>query len=234
MERQVIDVPLAVHQHREYEERLADLGCRVQRLPPTPELPDSVFVEDVAVVLDELAIITRPGASSRASETRTAAEVLQAHRLLTYIRPPGTLDGGDVLVHQRQIFIGLSGRSNSAAVAQVRALVEPYGYAVTGVPVQGCLHLKTGATVVGENMLLLNPDWVEPSAFMEMRRIEVDPSEPFAGNALLLNGEIIFPAECHRTRARLESQGVRVSPVEFSELAKAEAGVTCCSVIFAA
>lgn len=232
LERQPIDVGLANAQHRSYEDRLGELGCKVQRLPAEPDLADSVFVEDAAVVLPELAVIARPGAASRAPEVESAAAVLGAHRPLASIGAPATLDGGDVLVIGRRVYVGDSGRTNLEAAAQLRSLLSPHGYEVLGVPVRGCLHLKTAATLVAERTVLLNPGWVDPAIFAGVRRIEVDEGEPFGGNALLVDGKVVYPEENHRTAEKLEGAGIEVRRVPFSELAKAEAGVTCCSVIF--
>jgi dimethylargininase len=234
LEREPIDVELAVRQHDEYEELLRTLGCRIQRLRPEPDLPDSVFVEDVAVVLDSRAVITRPGAASRSTETRTAEEALRPHRTLSRIEAPGTMDGGDVLTVGKRIYVGLSHRTNAAAVEQLGAVLKEEGFSVVGVPLDKCLHLKTGVTRVAEATLLLNPEWVDAATFPGMKILEVDPDEPFACNGLLVQDSVIFPREFPRTAARLEREGIRVVPVGFSELAKAEAGVTCCSVIFEA
>lgn len=234
LEREPIDFERAIEQHRAYEGRLAELGCRIQRLPAEPELPDAVFVEDSAVVLPELGVIARPGAPSRAAEGQSTADALRSYRPLATITEPATLDGGDVLVVGRRIYVGESGRTSREGVDQLRRLVSDHGYDVVGVAVRGCLHLKTAATLVAERTLLLNPDWVDPGAFSGFRRIEVEPEEPFAGNALLVNRRLIYPAENRVTARKLERAGIDVCLTPFSELAKAEAGVTCCSVIFEA
>jgi dimethylargininase len=230
--RQAIDVDLARVQHRQYETCLAALGCRICRLPPEPELPDAVFVEDTAVVLDELAIITRPGADSRRPETRSVAQALALYRRLVYIQAPDTLDGGDVLRIGRTLWVGLSGRSKPAGIEQMRAWLAPLGYSVRGVPVDGCLHLKSAVTQVARDTLLINSAWVDAGAWGPMNLIEVDPSEPFAANALLVGETVVYPAAYPATRRRLEEQGIPVRLVDVSELGKAEGGVTCCSVIF--
>ncbi len=230
--REPIDVELARAQHRHYEECLATLGCRIRRLSPEPALPDAVFVEDAAIVLDELAIIARPGAASRQPETQSIAEALVPHRRLVFIEAPGTLDGGDVLHIGKTLFVGLTRRSNSAGVEQLRTSLAPLGYTVKGVPVDGCLHLKSGVTQVAENTLLVNPSWVDAGAFRPMNLIEVDTSEPFAANALWVGGTVVYPSAYPGTRARLEAQGISVMLVDVSELTKAEGGVTCCSLIF--
>ncbi len=233
LERQPIDIALAEKQHEEYEDALRSLGCELVRAPELPYHPDSVFVEDCAVVLDELAIITRPGAESRVGEVHTVAELLDPYRRnLYYIEAPGVLDGGDVLCVGRQIWIGLSGRSNAAALEQVRAILEPLGYAVHGAAVKHCLHLKSAATQVGPDTLLINPEWVDAGLFAHFNLIETHPDEPGAANALMVGGEVIFPADYPLTALRLAEAGIELLLVDNSEVIKAEGGVTCCSIVF--
>src|SRR5689334_4280284 len=141
--RQPIDIDLARAQHREYEAALAGAGCRVERLPADAALPDCVFIEDAAIAVDELAIITRPGAESRRPETAAVAEALARYRRVVHIEAPATIDGGDVLVIGRRVFVGTSSRTNDAAVSQLRIHLQPCGYSVCAVQVQGCLHLKS-------------------------------------------------------------------------------------------
>jgi dimethylargininase len=232
--RAAIDLSLARSQHLRYERCLADLRCAVRSLPPEPDLPDSVFVEDAAVVLDELAVVARPGAASRRPETGTVAVALEPYRRLVRIEPPGTLDGGDVLVVGREVYVGRSGRSNQSGFEQLRDILAPLGYAPEPAAVRGCLHLKSAVTRVGRDSLLVNRSWVEAGLFRGMRLIDVDPAEPFAANALLLGDTVIHPAAFERTRERLRGAGIQVVPIDVSELAKAEGGVTCCSLVFEA
>lgn len=230
--RQPIDLALARSQHVQYEELLAALGCTVHRLPAEPELPDSVFVEDIAIVLDELAVITRPGAESRRPEIESIANALGAYRRLEFIEAPGTLDGGDVLRLGKRLFVGLSFRTNETAIEQLRRLIAGFGYGVTAVPISGCLHLKSAVTQVGHDTLLINRDWIDADAFGPMRLIDVDPAEPSAANALLIDQAVVYSSAFPQTRKRLESNGIVVHPSDTSELAKAEGGVTCCSLVF--
>jgi dimethylargininase len=232
LEREAINVDLAREQHRRYEECLAELGCDVQRLPAEPGLPDSVFVEDTAVVVDELAVITRPGAESRRPEVSSIAEVLGEHRRLEHVVEPGVIDGGDVLVLDRDVYIGLSGRTNEDAVRQVRAALGPSGYTVTTVPVKACLHLKSAVGRVASDALLINRQWADATAFGSARLIDVDPAEPGAAGALLIEDTVVYPARFECTLRRLGRAGIRTAAIELSELAKAEAGVTCCSLVF--
>jgi dimethylargininase len=234
VERQPIDLERARAQHRAYEAALTRAGCRVDSLPALDDQPDSVFVEDVAIVLDEIAIVTRPGAESRRPETAHIAPVLANYRRVTFIQPPGTLDGGDVLCIGRRIFVGRSGRSNESGIEQLRAVAWPYGYTVTAVPVSGCLHLKSAITEVAPMVVLVNPAWVDGAAFGQVSVIEIDPEEPCAANGLLVNGRLIYPESFPRTRRRLEAAGIAIEPVDVSELQKAEGAVTCCSLVPAA
>jgi len=205
-------------------------------VPAAHNLPDAVFVEDMAVVLDEVAVLARPGAASRRGEADGVAHVLARYRDMAGIDAPGTLDGGDVLCVGRRIFAGRSSRTNDAGIAQLRALVSVHGYDVDAVDVRGCLHLKSAVTALGESTLLGNSAWVDRRAFGGLEWIEVDPSEPRAANALRAGDGVIYPRAYARTaailRAHLVPQGVSLHLVDVSELAKAEGGVTCCSLIF--
>lgn len=231
-ERVTIDVARAREQHRAYCQALESLGSEVITLPQDPAFPDAVFVEDTAVVLDELAIITRPGAESRRREPDAVAEVLGRYRKLRRIEAPATLDGGDVLRVDRQLFVGLSTRTDPEAVRQLSAIAEPLGYQVHSVDVHAALHLKTAVTQVAANTLLINAEWVNRQAFSSFDLIEIDPAEPYAANALLIGDRVIYAREYPRTIERLTQRGIRLYAVPASELAKAEGGVTCCCLTF--
>jgi|TARA_B100001105_G_scaffold210043_1_gene174469 dimethylargininase len=234
LEREPIDDEVARAQHGTYERVLRDLGCQVEHLAEEPDLPDSVFVEDIAVVLDEVAIITRPGAESRRGERSSIRRALEPHRRLEHIRAPGILDGGDVLVVQKDIYVGLSTRSDDEAVRQLKLLVADLGYTVTGVEVRGCLHLKSAVTAVSEDTLLINPDWIDATYLPGHAFIQVDPAEPSAANVVRVGDTVLFAADFPRTGERISAAGFRTLPVDASELAKAEGALTCCSLIFEA
>ncbi|HEV7921521.1 MAG TPA: arginine deiminase family protein, partial [Thermoanaerobaculia bacterium] len=169
--RTPIDYPRAVSQHEDYCDALRELGVEVRMLPADPAFPDCVFVEDTAIVLGELAIITRPGAASRRGETAAMAEALVSLRPLVAIEAPATIDGGDVLLLGRTLYIGRSERTNDEAIAQVRRFVQPHGYEVVPVEFHGALHLKTAATRVSEDSLVINPEWVDRTVFRGWRTI---------------------------------------------------------------
>jgi dimethylargininase len=234
LSRSPIDVDRAREQNAAYEEALRLAGCEIRRLPAADDLPDSVFIEDTAIVLDEIAIVTRPGALSRRGECAAVAEALSRYRRVTWIQPPATVDGGDVLVIERTIYVGQSTRTNPAAVDQIAAAASPYGYRVEPVTVSGCLHLKSAVTAVGGNIILINRGWAPPSLAARYETIDVHRDEAYGANAVAVAGRVIYPAAFPRTRERLEKHGLHVVSVDASELAKAEGAVTCCSLIFAA
>jgi dimethylargininase len=230
--RQPIDLAKARRQHEAYEKALAGAGCQVDRIGATDDMPDSVFIEDAAVVVDELAIVTRPGAESRRRETAAVAAALAPHRRLVMIESPGTLDGGDVLRVGTRVFVGESARTNAAAISQMTHHLAPLGYTVHAVPVEGCLHLKSAVSAISVDTLLFNPAWVRAGCFRPLNLVEVDPAEAYAANALLVGDAVIYPTAFPRTAARIRQYGGRVVELDVSELAKAEGAVTCCSLIF--
>jgi|SRR5688572_15482041 dimethylargininase len=232
--RDPIDVARAVAEHARYEETLRELGATILRAPPEPTLPDAVFVEDTALVCDEVAVITRPGAATRRRETESMARVLSAYKPLERIQPPGTLDGGDVLVVGRTVYVGVSSRTNRDGVTQLQTLLGKWSYDVTPVSLHGCLHLKSAVTQVGARRLLINDRFVRPECFESLELVSVDPAEPDGANALWIEQAeaVIYPAHYPRTAHRLDRAGVRVVAVPSNEVAKAEGGVTCCSILF--
>jgi dimethylargininase len=230
--REPIDVARATAQHAAYEQRLCELGARIVRVPAAPELPDAVFVEDTAIVLAEIAVITRPGAPRRRLETAAVATLLSAYRPLCCLTPPATLDGGDVLQVGRTLYVGRSGRTNEAGIEQLRSLVAPFDYQVVPIEFTGCLHLKSAVTRIAGELLLANPGWVSSSPFRPLQTIPVDAREPYAANALRIAGTVVYPVQFPLTRDRLVERGLDVVSLDCSELAKAEGAVTCCSLIF--
>ncbi len=229
--RAPLDLVRARAQHAAYERALTDAGCEVVRLPELPAHADSVFVEDCAVVLDELAIATLPGARSRRGEVDSVAAAFAAHRSVSRLRGAATLDGGDVLALGRTLFVGLSQRTNAEGARQLRELVAPHGYAVEPIAVTGALHLKTAITRASESVLVVNPCWVDTARFAHWELVPVDPSEPFAANVLRVRDTTICSAAFPRTNERLHVRGVSLVQVDASELAKAEGGVTCCALV---
>src|SRR5262249_18507435 len=193
-------------------------------------------IEDAAVVLDEIAVVTRPGAASRHAETAGVASLLASFRPLRTMTSPATLDGGGVLLCGRTLYVGRprhgSGRPNAAGIEPLRGLVAPHGYEVVPLAFSGCLHLKSAVTALADDLLLVNPAWVSPEELPEQRTLFVDESEPCAANALRIGETVVHSSQYPRTRERLIAEGLRVAPIAYDELAKAEGALTCCSLIF--
>ncbi len=232
LERQPIDLARALEQHAAYRALLSELGYRVIALPARDDLADSVFVEDAAIVLDECAIVPRMGNEARRLEAGLLAQEIAPHRPLALMDVTGTLDGGDVFRAGRDLYVGRSTRSDDIGIEQLARLTAQFGYTVHKVAVTDALHLKTAVTPLDDATLLLNPAWVDPAAFADRFDIvEIDPGEPFAANALRAGGSVVLPASAPKTAAKVKALGFTVRAFDQSELAKAEAGLTCMSVL---
>ena len=232
IDREPIDLERARAQHEDYCDRLEALGLEVLRLPADPAFPDGCFVEDTAVVLDEIAVLTPLGAPSRRGETPAIAEALSRYRRVEAITLPATIEGGDVLTVGRRVFVGLSRRTNAAGVEALRRLVGPFGYDVLPVPVTGCLHLKSAVTALDEETVLANPAWFDAGPLSPLSLVPVAPEEPGAANVLRVRGQVWAHPGFPRTIETLEARGYRVTPVDISEFLKAEAALTCKSLLF--
>lgn len=231
LQREPIDVARAREQHRAYEACLAELGVEVISLPAEPEYPDAVFVEDAAIVLDEVAVMTRLGAPSRRGESETLARVLERYRPLRWMGEPATLDGGDVMVAGKTLFVGVTARSNAAGIGQLAAEVEPFGYQVRPVVVRGCLHLKSACSYIGD-AVLVHRAWVDEAPFAGLRLVDVP--EECGANVLAIGQTVLVPAAAPRTAELLCGLGRQVRLLDNSELTKAEGALTCCSLVFTA
>ena len=231
LERTTIDVTVARAQHSQYEDTLRRLGCGVERIETADECPDSVFVEDTAIVLDEIAVITRPGAPSRRGESAGVERALSRYRPIHRMTAPAIMDGGDVLRVGRTIYAGISSRTNEEGARRLASAIAPFGYTVQCVRVDGCLHLKSAITAVGDRTVLCNPEWVDTDPFLQCEVIAVDAREPFAANVLRIRESLVCAAAHPLTADVLRRRGYDVHLVDASELAKAEAGVTCCSLL---
>ncbi|MEE2906950.1 MAG: arginine deiminase-related protein [Planctomycetota bacterium] len=231
MEHEAIDLDTARAQHAAYAGALRHLGCDVRELPSLDHHPDAVFVEDTAVVVPELAVLTNPGATSRRGEVDTVGEMLADHRPVVRISEAGTLEGGDVLRIGQRIYVGCATRTCETGISELRAHLEPLDYDVVTIRHGDALHLKTACTYLGDGVLLLNRDWVDIEDFDDLEPLECHPEEPFACNAIRIGDHVLFPEEFKLTRQRIEARGFKVHPVPASELAKAEGGLTCSSII---
>src|SRR6185369_7853922 len=189
----------AEEQHRQYQACLAELGAHVEELPAAPDLPDSVFVEDPAIVLDEIAVITRMGALSRRGEHDSLARALAKYRELHHIVEPGTLEGGDVMRVGKTLYVGYSRRTNVAGIQHLAGLLHPLGYFVVPVEVRGCLHLKSACCYIGDDTVLVNRTWMDPDALCGLKMLDVPAEEPRGANALRIGNTVLMPAAFPRT-----------------------------------
>lgn len=231
--REPIDFARAVEQHAAYIAGLERNGVEVVRLPADEAYPDGCFVEDAALVLDELAVIAMPGAASRRGETADVEAALQPFRArILRLALPATLDGGDVLVFGRSIYVGRTSRTNDAGIEALRGLVAPFGYEVVPVAVTGCLHLKSAVTALDDKTLLANRAWFDSAPFGARNFVDVPVEEPGAANVLRVGGELWAHPGFARTFERLAAMGHRVVAMEISEFVKAEAALTCKSLLF--
>ncbi|HEV2596609.1 MAG TPA: arginine deiminase family protein [Sphingomicrobium sp.] len=235
LERAPIDAARATSQHAEYERALLGAGFEIIRLPDLPYAPDAVFVEDTAILLGEHAIITRPGAPSRAAETASTASTL-ANEFELHRVAGGHLDGGDVLRIGNRLYVGLSSRTDTNGIAALNDLVRPLGFLVTTAQLRQCLHLKTGATFAGRDpagtpVLIYHETSVDPRQFAGVDCIAVASDEPAAANCVRAGSCLILPSGNPRTADILRRRRFDVVEVDVSELQKAEAGVTCMSLI---
>lgn len=232
--RQEFNIETATRQHAAYIAALAAAGVIVTVLPEEPELPDSTFVEDAVIMLDEAAVICRLATASRAPEAERIEHEIARFRPIYRIVGPGTIEGGDVLRIGKTIYVGISGRTNKEGIRQLDKIVRRYGYQVVEVSVTGCLHLKTGVTSPAEDVLIANADWIDLSPFGCFEILRVPVTEPWGANTLAINGEVLVAESSPLTADLLEAKGLRVKRLGISEFQKAEAGLTCLSVLYSA
>jgi dimethylargininase len=232
LERRPIDVVRALAQHRAYQDALRGAGIQVVQLPSDPALPDGVFVEDTAVVLDELAIITLPSPVSRRGEWPAVDGAVRPFRRVVRLPPGACLEGGDVVRVGRTLYVGLSGRTGEAGLKALEEVVRPLGYAVVPLRVGGCLHLKSACCALDVNTVLVNREWLEVGVFSRLRIVDVPVEEPWGANVLSLPGVTLVSAACPQTAELVCGLGYTAVALDVSELHKAESGLTCMSLVF--
>jgi dimethylargininase len=232
MDRQSIDYPRAVQQHGRYQQLLHDLGAKVIELPSDDQCPDCCFLEDTALVLDEVAVITRPGSETRRREVDGVVPAIMKYRNVVRIESPGTLEGGDVLRLGRNLFVGVSTRTNKQGIEMLRKALKAYGYKVIPIPVKGALHLKSVCTALDDHTVLTDSRYFDKDEFSEYKLIEVPADESMAANLLRINRGVCMHAGFQRTIDLLRAKGFDIRTVDISEFLKAEAGLTCMSIPF--
>jgi dimethylargininase len=226
-----IDHARALAQHAEYCRVLRECGAEVKTLDVSPELADSVFIEDTAIVLDEVAIMCSMGAASRRQEPSRIEPILRNYRDVVRIEWPATIDGGDVLRIGRKLLVGQSCRTNSAGITALAEIARPLGHVVEAIPVRSCLHLKTACTALPDGRLLVNPAWIDECALQDYQQIPVKTEEPWGANVALLGSKVLIAAGHRRTADLVEGLGFLARRIDLSEFAKAEGGVTCLSLL---
>jgi dimethylargininase len=232
IDRAPMDVARACEQHAAYVELLRSLGLTIVVAPDAPEHPDGLFVEDALLVIDNTAIITRPGALSRRGETATIEPLVRDLGLDVHvITEPATLDGGDVLVTDRHVFVGISTRTNQAAVDQLDAITRPLGRPALGAVVNGCLHLKSAITALPDGSLIAIADWIDVKPFEQLGYTVHLAADHTGGDLLAIGDTVIAPDSAAPTVAKLRGLGFHVTTIDVGELQKIESGVTCMSVL---
>lgn len=234
MEREPVDVAVATRQHDAYTRCLGQMGVQVISLDLLSESPDAVFIQDTAVVVDEVAVMATMGVACRVDEVESVAEILSSHRPLRHLSPPATLEGGDVVRVGRTLYVGDSGRTNPEGIRQLSDILARYDYEVRPVGVRGCLHLSTGCSYLGRGLMLLNPVWVDAEAFRQFEILEVPETESWAANTIAVGDTVLMASAFERTCALVEEHGFNVITTDISELQKAEGALTCMSLMFEA
>jgi dimethylargininase len=232
IERQPIDFQLAVCQQQQYRAALERCGVLVKTLPADDLYPDSCFVEDTAIVVDEIAVMASLGAPSRRGERAAIETELAKYREITRVNLPATIDGGDVLRVGKRLLVGESSRTNSDGIRELARILEPRGYEVSPVRAAGSLHFKSACTALDDEMLLVNMGWVDPADLGGFRLLAVPEGEPMAANVLRIGKRVFVQAGFPAALRTLRDQGYEVEPLDVSEFQKAEAALTCLSIIF--
>lgn len=227
------DIQLALKQHDQYIKALETCGLSVTVLEAQDAYPDSVFVEDTAVLTPHCAIITRPGAQSRQGEETTIHEALKSfYENIHTINSPGTLEGGDVMMVENHFYTGISARTNNDGADQFNNFLNKYGLTASTVPMKEFLHLKTGLAYLENNKLLISGEFVENPVFKTFDTIVISPEESYAANCIWINGTVIVPQGYPKTREAILDAGYPVLDVDVSEFRKLDGGLSCLSLRF--
>ena len=226
------DYTLFLTQHLSYTAVLRSLGLKILKLPSLPEFPDAHFIEDVAVITPEVAVITRPGAPERLGEIEHIRDILSDLRPLAAIEEPGTLDGGDVMRIEQTVYIGLSTRTNEEGAKQLAGILAPYGYETHLVPLVEGLHLKSSVNYIGRNTLLMTEAWASHPLFESFDKIIVPAEEAYAANSLLVKNRLLTPMNFPETQALLREAGFEILEIDATEMQKMDGGMSCMSLRF--
>lgn len=230
--REKINYGKAVLQLEHYCELLRRWNVNLVAIPSNQHFPDCCFVQDTAIVLDEICVIASMGATRRRGETSEVEKAISRFRPIERILLPATLDGGDVVQVDHQLFVGLSSRTNGRGIEALCRIAEPLGYTVVTVMVNGGLHLTTGCGVVNDETILLNPRWLDSRAFKGLRQLHVSEDEPWAANTIRINEMVCLEQGAPRTIDLVQPYAGRIETLDISEFRKAEGSLSCLSLIF--
>jgi dimethylargininase len=227
------DYEQALRQHAGYVEALEKCGVRVTILDAEETYPDSVFIEDTAVLSEKCAVVTNPGVPSRQGEETTVKEALKHfYTDIEIITAPGTLEGGDVMRVDDHFYVGLSGRTNKEGLRQFTEILNRYGYTASGIELREFLHLKTGLAYLGNNRLLVTGEFIDHPEFEKFNRVMIDPVENYAANCIRVNDFVLVPLGFPKTKTAVENAGFKTLEVDVSEFRKLDGGRSCLSLRF--
>lgn len=226
------DYKLALEQHAHYCQVLRDCGLQINILENDPQYPDCPFVEDIALITEQCAVITNPGDPSRRGEAKSIRDILVNFRALEFIQEPGTVEGGDILRIDNHFYIGISKRTNKKGALQLSAILSNYGYTSSTIPVTSVLHLKTSVTYIGNNTIVATDEFIKKDEFRNLRKIRVDDSESYSANCLMVNGYLLMPQGFPKTKDKVQRLGFVIKELEMSEFRKMDGGITCLSLLY--
>ncbi len=227
------DYNLALKQHKKYIEALEMCGLEVLITEPDERLPDSVFVEDTAILIPECAIITIPGAESRKAETDRIKKALKSfYRNIEEISSPGTVDGGDVMMAGSHFFIGISDRTNIEGAKQLIKILEKYGYSGSTVSINNVLHLKSGVAYLENNYLVATGEFADKEEFKKYNILKVKDEESYAANCVWINDFVLVAKGFPKTKKLIEEAGYETIELDVSEFRKLDGGLSCLSLRF--
>lgn len=226
------DITLALKQHESYCKSLEKCGLFVEKLEPAFSFPDAVFVEDTAIVTENIAVIARPGDPRRRGEENTIEKALKKYRTVVRIKEPGTVDGGDICQTEDHFFIGISGRTNHEGARQLKSILSQYGYSASLIEVHHTLHLKSGFNDLGNNRLLIHEQFLDNPAIKNFGNIIVPEKEAYAANVVRINDHLLVPDGFPETLSILKQLDIPLIVLDMSEFRKMDGGLSCLSLRF--
>jgi len=229
----VPDYQLALEQHRAYVQALAECGLTVISLPPDNEHPDSTFIEDTALLTPKCAVIMRPGALSRREEISSIKPVIRKYfNTVERVAEPGTADAGDIMMAGNRYYVGLSQRTNPSGATQIINILKSHGMSGSTVPLERMLHLKSGASYLDNDRMLVAGELRDCHEFKSFNLMPVDDGESYAANSLWVNGTVLVAAGYPRTEKAIRAAGYKTVVLDMSEFRKLDGGLSCLSLRF--